>query len=80
MCRLIGYLVFFFFFLIYCFVGCFERECLGICCFKCLVCMCFVFLYLHLFSAIEHISHGRCSRNMLIVIIIIILIILSKES
>ena len=26
---------------------------------ECLICMCFVFLYLHLFSAIEHISHGK---------------------
>ena len=28
-------------------------------CFECLICMCFVFLYWHLFSAIEHISHGK---------------------
>ena len=24
-----------------------------------LLCMCFVFLYLQLFSAVEHISHGK---------------------
>ena len=33
--------------------------CTGTCCFECLMCMCFVFLYLHLFSAIEHVSHGK---------------------
>ena len=27
--------------------------------FECLICMCLVFLYLHLFSAIEHVSHGK---------------------
>ena len=27
--------------------------------FECLICMRFVFLYLHLFSAIEHVSHGK---------------------
>ena len=27
--------------------------------FECLICMCFLFLYLHLFSAIEHVSHGK---------------------
>ena len=26
---------------------------------ECLICMCFVSLYLHLFSAIEHVSHGK---------------------
>ena len=28
-------------------------------CFECLICRCFVFLYLHLFSALEHVSHGK---------------------
>ena len=37
----------------------FEHDCLDTCCFGCLICMCFVFLYLHLFSAIEHVSHGK---------------------
>ena len=32
---------------------------LDTCCFGCPICMCFVFLYLHLFSACEHVSHGR---------------------
>ena len=27
--------------------------------FKCLICMRFLFLYLHLFSAVEHVSHGK---------------------
>ena len=29
---------------------------------------CIVFLYLHLFSVLEHVSHERCSRNLLIII------------
>ena len=36
-----------------------EHDCLDTCCFGCLMCMCFVFLYLHMFSAIEHVSHGK---------------------
>ena len=36
----------------------FEQDCLGTC-FGCLVCTCFVFLYLHLFSAMEHVPHGK---------------------
>ena len=41
--------------------GCFSipGNCLDTCCFECLICMCFVFLYLHLFSAVEHVSHGK---------------------
>ena len=27
--------------------------------FGCLICMRFLFFYLHLFSAIEHVSHGK---------------------
>ena len=27
--------------------------------FECPICMRFAFLYLHLFSAIEHVSHGK---------------------
>ena len=30
----------------------FEHDYLDTCCFRCLICMCFVFLYLHLFSPI----------------------------
>ena len=37
----------------------FQNDYLDTCCFECLICMCFVFLYLHLFSAIEHVSHGK---------------------
>ena len=37
----------------------FQHDYLDTCCFECLICMCFVFLYLHLFSAIEHVSHGK---------------------
>ena len=37
----------------------FEHSCLDTCCFGRLICMCFVFLCLHLLSAIEHVSHGE---------------------
>ena len=37
----------------------------------CLICMCFIFFCLHLFNTIEHVSHGKGSRNTLIIIIII---------
>ena len=30
---------------------------------------CFVFLHLHLCSAVEHISHGKAPRNMLTIIL-----------
>ena len=43
--------------------------------FECLICMCFVFLYLHLFSAAEHASHGKYFRNTLIIMTIIIIFI-----
>ena len=36
-----------------------SADYLDTCCFECLMCMCFVFLYLHLFSAIEHVSHEK---------------------
>ena len=83
MCTLIQYLGFYgyislslslfsflFFFLLFSLM--FEHDCLDTCCFGCLIHMCFAFLYLHLFSEIEHASHGRRSRNTLITIIIII--------
>ena len=34
----------------------FGHDCLDTCC---LICVCFVFLHLHLLSTIEHVSHGR---------------------
>ena len=37
----------------------FQHDYLDTYCFECLICMYFVFLYLHLFSAIEHVSHGN---------------------
>ena len=35
----------------------FQHDCLDTCCFECFLCI--VLLYLHLFSAIEHVSHGK---------------------
>ena len=37
----------------------FQHDYLNTYCFVCLICMCFVFLYLHLFIATEHVSHGN---------------------
>ena len=37
----------------------FQHDYLDTYCFECRICMCFVFLYLHLFSAIKHVSHGK---------------------
>ena len=54
----------------------FQNDYLDTGCFECLVCMGFVFLYLHLFSAIEHFSHGK---ELTIIIIIIIIILLSQN-
>ena len=58
MCTLIQYLAFMgnFFWLLN---WMFEHDCLDTCCFQCLIYMCFAFLYLHLFSTIEHVSHGK---------------------
>ena len=42
-----------------CSVGCFSRIKYLDTCFECLIRMCFVFLYLPLFSATEHVSHGQ---------------------
>ena len=52
----------------------FEHDCLDTCRFWSLICMCLLFLYLHLVSTIEHGSHGKAHYNMLIIIIIIIII------
>ena len=59
MCTLIRVLwvLFFFFFLLLSWM--FEHDCLDTCCLGCLICTCLVFLYLHLFSAIEHVSQGK---------------------
>ena len=42
-----------------CLVGCFSMIIWTPTVFECFICMCFVFLNLHLFSAIEHVSHGK---------------------
>ena len=44
---------------LYCLVGCLSMIVWTHAVFGCLICMCFVFLYLHLFSTIEHVSHGK---------------------
>ena len=47
----------------------FEYDCLGICCFGCLICMCFAFWYLH--SALLKMFHmENRSRNVFIITII----------
>ena len=42
-----------------CLTGCFSMIVWTPTFFECLTCMRFLFLYLHLFSAIEHVSHGK---------------------
>ena len=42
-----------------CFIGCFSMIVWTPTAFECLICMRFLFVYLHLFSAIEHVSHGQ---------------------
>ena len=37
----------------------FAHDYLDSCCFVCLICTCFVLLYLHVFSTVEHVSHGK---------------------
>ena len=37
----------------------FQHDYFDTCCFERPICMCFAFLYLHLFSTIEHVSHGK---------------------
>ena len=41
----------------------FEHDCLNTCCFVCLICMCFIFLYLHLLGAVEHVSNGKVLKK-----------------
>ena len=59
-----------------------QNDYLDTCCFECLICMYFVFLYLHLFRAIEHVSHGKAPdleiRSLLFFVIIIIIIIIIR--
>ena len=52
-----GFYGYFFFFLLFSWM--FQQDCLDTCCFEWLICMCLVVLYLHLFSAVEHVSHGK---------------------
>ena len=42
-----------------CLIGCFSMIVWTPTLFECLICMRFLFLYLHLFSVIEHVSHGK---------------------
>ena len=43
----------------FCLIGCFIMIIWTPTFFECLICMRFLFLYLHLFSEIEHVSHGK---------------------
>ena len=46
----------------FCLIGCFNLIVWTPTVFECLIifiCMCFLLLYLHLFSAIEHVPHGK---------------------
>ena len=41
----------------------FEHGCLDMCCFRCPIHMCFIIWYLYLFSATEHVSHGKALKK-----------------
>ena len=56
LCMLIQYMDFMGFFML---SWMFQHDCLDTYCFECLICICFIFLYLHLFSATEHVSHAK---------------------
>ena len=45
--------------LFFCLIGCFSMIVWIPTVFECLICMRFLFLYLHLFNAIAHVSHGK---------------------
>ena len=45
--------------LFFCLIGCFSMIVWTPTVFECLICMRFLFLYLHLFRAIENVSHGK---------------------
>ena len=49
----------FFFFFFFNLSWMFQHDCLDTCSFECLICMCFVFLYLHLLSSVEQVSHRK---------------------
>ena len=74
LCTVMQYIGFvWWFFCFFFLIGCFSMIVRTPTVFECLICMPFLFLYLHLFSAIEHVSHGKsASRNTLVIIIIII--------
>ena len=60
MCTLVWYLglkIFFFQYPALLLSWMFEHDFMDTCCFGCLICVCFVFL--HLFRAIERVSHGK---------------------
>ena len=42
-----------------CLLGCFSMIVWTPTVFECLICTRFLFLCLHLFSAVEHVSHGK---------------------
>ena len=43
----------------FCLIECFSMIVWTSTVFECLICIHFLFLCLHLFSAIEHVSHGK---------------------
>ena len=51
----------------------FQHDYLDTYCFECLICMCFVFSHLHLFSAIEHVSHGKGALEILLLLLLLLL-------
>ena len=73
----------------------FKHDCLDVSCFGCLISMCFIFLYFHLFSTTEDVSHERtlqkynyyyyyCSEIQLLLLLllsntIIIIIIIAQK-
>ena len=57
----------------------FQHDYLDMYCFECLISMCFVFLHLHLFSAVEHVSHGKGAlkiRSLLLLQLLLLLLLL----
>ena len=60
----------------------FEHDCLDTCHFGCLICMSFVVLCVHLFSAIEHVSHGKALSKYAhyYILLLLLLLLLSWKS
>ena len=56
----------------------FEYDYLDTCCLGCLVCMCSIFLYLHMFSTVEHVSHweGTLEIHLLILSLLLLLLLM----